>query len=121
MFDTPRFEQLPVEALVVSGICFGLGRFAHVNAPLAATVALITTLANHLLFQFSDRFIQPLLKLSSEAIYTGTDAIVTITAFVAAEKLNLISRSVEGALIFISLLTLAARIKILCSSCPVTN
>lgn len=113
MILTPRFSQLPFDMLVMGGLGYGLGYFFDANAKLSATVLAIGSIANLILFKISDHWIRPQLKISPEAIYTGTNAITTITSVFAARHFELISRRVAGLAIFALLGVFAARLKIL--------
>jgi hypothetical protein len=119
MIPTPQLSQLPFDTLIFSAAGYVMGRLANVNERLAAAVLAIASIANHILFQIVDRWINPQLKdrfelnLSSGAIYTGTNGAVAIATILAAQQLDLLSRHWAGVLIFGSLAIFAARLRVL--------
>jgi hypothetical protein len=113
MIPTPQPSQLPFDTLFFGATGYILGRLSHVNERLLAGVLVIASTANHILFQIANRWIQPHLGFSSEAIYTGTNTLATIATIVAAQQLDLLSRHWAGVLIFGSLAILASRLRIL--------
>jgi hypothetical protein len=113
MFVTPQLSQIPYDILAWSGIGYAIGRFAEVNAKLAAEVLVIATLANHILFQMANQWIAPKFQISSEAIYTATNAVIAMTTILVCQQLELISRRMAGCLVFTSLAVLLARLKII--------
>lgn len=119
MIPTPQLSQLPFDLFIFGAGGYIMGRLTHVNERLSAAVLAIASIANHILFQIVDRWINPKLNekfefnFSSSAIYTGTNAIVSVATIIAAQQFDLISRSWAGILIFSSLAIFAARLRVL--------
>lgn len=123
MISTPQFSQLPFETLILGGLGYTLGRLSKVNEEVSAAVLVIGSIANFILFKISDQWVRPQLeklspqfKVSSEAIYTGTNAITATAAAFAAQHFELISRRMTGITVFAILGVFAARLKILANS-----
>jgi hypothetical protein len=123
MIAVPERSQILFESLLLGGIGFVGGTISHADAPLAASVLIIGNIANHILFELGDAWVRPQLsslrhslKFSSEAIYVGTNSVVTVATILAAQQLELLSRRMASVLIFMSLAVLAARISILSNS-----
>lgn len=115
MIATPQPSHIPYDTLVWGVIGYVAGRFAEVNAKFAAAVLVIASLANHILFQIANHKIGLKFNISSEAVYTATNAVIAMTTILVCQQLELMSRRMAGCLIFTSLAVLAARLKILSS------
>lgn len=121
MIVTPHLSHLPFDIFLYSGAGYLLGRLALVNEHLSAIVLATASIANHIIFQVTNQWIRPFITqkfqlkkdLSSESIYVGTHAVVSILTIIAAQQLNLLSRRVAGLFIFCSLGILGARISLL--------
>lgn len=113
MIATPKFSDILFDTPIMGGIGYTIGLYAGVNAQLSATVLAVASFANVILFQMANRWIRPLLNVSPEAIYTGTNTIVTVITTLAARQFELISRRMTCVCIFASLGILAARLRIL--------
>ncbi len=120
MILTPKLSQISFEALLLGGIGYALGRFANVDPKLSAQVLVIAGLANTILFavtnywgrSYLNRMIFPF-HVSPQALYVGTNTLVSATAILAAQQLNLISRCVAGGALFVTAAVLLARISLL--------
>jgi hypothetical protein len=113
MIETPQLRQIPFDTIIWGGIGYALGRFAKVDAKLAAAVLIVANIANHILFQSANYCVRPLLEISTEAVYTATNAAISMTTILALRHLNLLSRRVAGSLIFVSIAIVAARLTML--------
>lgn len=113
MIPTPQFSQFPIDAFVMGGLGYALSCFNGVDEKLGIGIFVIASLANQILFHAVNYCVSSKLEISASAIYTGTNAAVTMTAIIAARHLELISRRLVGIFMFASLAVLAARLKIL--------
>lgn len=121
MITTPKISQIPFDALLKGGIGYVLGSLAGVNEKLSAAVLTIASLVDSILFEIVNRYVLPFLNrlahphfnISPEALYTGTNAIVSTITILAAQNFDLISRRTAGICIFISAAILACRVNLL--------
>lgn len=119
MISTPKLSEAPVETLMMAGVGFVAGAALRVNASLTAAVLAISTIANYLFFEAANRWARPVVngmqsyfEMTPELTYAVTCALVSSVTFVALCKFDLLSKRVSAALIFLSLGTFAARIRL---------
>lgn len=116
MIAIPRLNQLPFDTIILGGSGHLFARLYGMNEHLSTVVLMVAAIANQILFHIADLLIRPRLNISSEAIYTVTNAIVTTSTILAAQQLSLISRRWASLLMFGSLLLLTTRVKYLNST-----
>lgn len=120
MICTPKMPHIPFDVAIMGGAGYVLGQLTQSDAKLSCAVSVATSLANYIFFGITNRWILPSINrsrvvkpISSEALYTATNLIVSIISVLAAEHLKIISRTVVGVSVFISAAVLIARIRIL--------
>lgn len=111
MIAIPRLNQLPFDTILFGGSGYLFARVYRMDLQLSTTVLTVAAIANHILFHIADRLVRPTFNLSSEAIYTVTNGVVTTSTIVAAQQFGLISRRWTSLLLFSSLLFSATRVK----------
>lgn len=114
MIATPKWSfQIPAGMVVMGGIGFAVGRLVQVNEKLSIAVLAIYSLANDILFLAAKHTIRQPLHISSQALYVGTNTLVSTITIFTARHLDLISRRVTCALFFANSLILASRLSML--------
>lgn len=114
MIATPKWSfQIPAGMLVMGGIGFTVGYLAQVNEKLSTVVLAIYSLANDILFLVAKHTIRQPLHISSQALYVGTNTLISTIAIFTARHLDLISRRATCALCFANSLILASRLSML--------
>lgn len=123
MIAAPKLSQLPFDVLLMGGTGYVLGRLTQVDAKLSALVLTVSSISNYVLFTVANRWLKPLLNhsfalpyISTQAVYTGTSALVSAITIFTAYQFKLISLSFAGVALLVSGVNLLARLRILALS-----
>lgn len=125
MMTTPKISHIPVEVLAMGGTGLILGGIGNVNVGLSALALALAALANNLLFQggnhvlpYVNEKIKSYFKLSPEAFYVGSNAVISTITFLILHQLKLISKRTAGIGIFFTAAIVLSRISILYEQKP---
>lgn len=121
MITKPKLSDTFFDTVFMTGAGYLLGKLGGVNRGISAAVCAIASIANYILFKVANHCVRPVLnqlvephfKISSKALYVGTNALVSTIAILAAHQFNLISRRVTGIGLFTSTAIFVARIHLL--------
>lgn len=121
----PSLEQIPYDLILMGAGGYAFGCLTQVNPALTAALLAVSTLANHLFFQIAQKAAstinQKVMYGTNEAIYAGTNAIISTAALLAARHFALISSSMAGCLIFVTANVLLCRMRILADYRPISQ
>lgn len=113
MMVTPQLSHLGFEIPLLGGLGYALGKLMQVNEKYAAAVLATASLANYILFVSVNHLVPQRLKLSENAVYTGTNLMVHAMTILFARHLELISKRMAGGFLFVSTVVFAARLNMI--------